>query len=300
MPWEQVREVDVIYHVTGAITFVNEIPTVVPPVYHAQWATMWLAMRREKRDRRHFKRMRFPPFDDEEPPLDYGDNVLDTEPLESIQLDLDDTEDSPIVDWFYDSKPLLDTPHINGSSYKVWNLNLPQMANLYRFGRTLLSDFTDRNYFYLFEPKAFFTAKSLNVAIPGGPRFEPLYRDTDNLDDDWNEVCQTYLESLSSLTLPSSSSTTSTRSSFDSRSEPNTRLPSPISTTPFLDPSTFPSTTPRTTSTSEPKIPTSPPSTSTRSSTPSRLEESRRRTKSSRMNPKCLEIWTRRTTLSCR
>jgi hypothetical protein len=34
-------------------------------------------MRREKRDRRHFKRMRFPPFDDEEPPLDYADNVLD-------------------------------------------------------------------------------------------------------------------------------------------------------------------------------------------------------------------------------
>ena len=33
-------------------------------------------MRREKRDRRHFKRMRFPPFDDEEPPLDYADNVL--------------------------------------------------------------------------------------------------------------------------------------------------------------------------------------------------------------------------------
>ena len=36
---------------------------------------MWIMMRREKRDRRHFKRMRFPPFDDEEPPLDYGDNV---------------------------------------------------------------------------------------------------------------------------------------------------------------------------------------------------------------------------------
>jgi len=187
MPWEQVREVSVIYHVTGAITFVNEVPTVIPPVYHAQWATMWLAMRREKRDRRHFKRMRFPPFDDEEPPLDYGDNVLDTEPLEAIQLDLDEEEDSPIIDWFYDSKPLLDTPHINGSSYKLWNLDLPQMANLYRFGRTLLSDFTDRNYFYLFEPKAFFTAKALNVAIPGGPRFEPLYRDTDNFDEDWNE-----------------------------------------------------------------------------------------------------------------
>jgi len=28
--------------------------------------------------------MRFPPFDDEEPPLDYGDNVLNVEPLEAI------------------------------------------------------------------------------------------------------------------------------------------------------------------------------------------------------------------------
>ncbi|GAA5963418.1 hypothetical protein JCM21900_000442 [Sporobolomyces salmonicolor] len=187
MPWEQVREVPVIYHITGAITFVNEVPKVIPPVYHAQWATMWLAMRREKRDRRHFKRMRFPPFDDEEPPLDYGDNVLDTEPLEAIQLELDEEEDAPIAEWFYDSRPLIDTPHVNGSSYKRWNLDLPQMANLYRFGRTLLSDFNDRNYHYLFEPKAFFTAKALNVAIPGGPRFEPLYRDADNFDDDWNE-----------------------------------------------------------------------------------------------------------------
>ena len=50
---------------------------------------MWLMMRREKRDRRHFKRMRFPPFDDEEPPLDYGDNVLDVEPLEPIAMELD-------------------------------------------------------------------------------------------------------------------------------------------------------------------------------------------------------------------
>ena len=67
----------VLYHVTGAITFVNDIPWVIEPVYLAQWSSMWLMMRREKRDRKHFKRMRFPPFDDEEPPLDYGDNVLD-------------------------------------------------------------------------------------------------------------------------------------------------------------------------------------------------------------------------------
>lgn len=65
-PTPQVRHVKVIYHITGAITFVNEVPWVIEPVYIAQWGTMWIMMRREKRDRRHFKRMRFPPFDDEE------------------------------------------------------------------------------------------------------------------------------------------------------------------------------------------------------------------------------------------
>ena len=58
MPWEQVRNVPALYHVTGAITFVNESPRVIEPVFTAQWATMWIMMRREKRDRRHFKRMR--------------------------------------------------------------------------------------------------------------------------------------------------------------------------------------------------------------------------------------------------
>jgi hypothetical protein len=72
----QVKHVKVLYHITGAISFVDEIPWVIEPVYMAQWGTMWIMMRREKRDRRHFKRMRFPPFDDEEPPLDYGDNLL--------------------------------------------------------------------------------------------------------------------------------------------------------------------------------------------------------------------------------
>merc|ERR1719478_88459 len=78
MPWEQVRNCKTIYHTTGAITFCNSIPWVIEPVYIAQWGAMWITMRREKRDRRHFKRMRFPPFD-------YGDNVLDVEPLEAIQ-----------------------------------------------------------------------------------------------------------------------------------------------------------------------------------------------------------------------
>ena len=48
MPWEQVRHCEVIYHITGAITFVNETPRVIEPVFIAQWGTMWIMMRREK------------------------------------------------------------------------------------------------------------------------------------------------------------------------------------------------------------------------------------------------------------
>ncbi len=146
-----------------------------------------LAMRREKRDCCHFKRMRFPPFDDKEPPLYYGDNVLDVDPLDSIQLDLNEEEDSAIIDWFYDPKPLIDTPSVNGLSYKYWSLSLLAMANLYRLGHTLLvSNHSDSNASYFFDKKAFFTAKALNMAIPGGPKFEPPYRDMDAFDEDWN------------------------------------------------------------------------------------------------------------------
>lgn len=48
-------------------------------------------------------------------------------------------------------------------------------------------DLVDRNYYYLFDLKSFYTAKALNVAIPGGPKFEPLYRDIFEEDEDWNE-----------------------------------------------------------------------------------------------------------------
>lgn len=132
-----------------------------------QWGTMWIMMRREKRDRRHFKRMRFPPFDDEEPPLDYADNLLDVDPLEPIQLELDEEEDSAVYTWFYDHKPLVKTKLINGPSYRKWHLSLPIMATLHRLAGQLLSDLSDRNYFYLFDMESFFTAKALNMCIPG-------------------------------------------------------------------------------------------------------------------------------------
>ncbi|KLU89162.1 pre-mRNA-processing-splicing factor 8 [Magnaporthiopsis poae ATCC 64411] len=187
MPWESAREVKVLYHVNGCLTLVNEVPRVIEPVFHAQWATMWIVMRKEKRDRRLFKRMRFPPFDDEEPPLSWSENIEDVEPLEPIQLELDEDEDEPVYEWFYEHRPLLDTPHVNGPSYKEWNMSLPQMATLFRLSLPLFTDVTDPNYFHLFERKAFFTAKALNVALPGGPRFEPLYKDIDPNDEEFGE-----------------------------------------------------------------------------------------------------------------
>jgi pre-mRNA-processing factor 8 len=39
----------------------------------------------------------------------------------------------------------------------------------------------------LFDKKSFYTAKALNMAIPGGPKFEPLFRDSFDEDEDWNE-----------------------------------------------------------------------------------------------------------------
>ncbi|CCD23994.1 U4/U6-U5 snRNP complex subunit PRP8 NDAI_0C03340 [Naumovozyma dairenensis CBS 421] len=175
-PWEQVKEVKVLYHITGAITFVNEIPRVIEPIYTAQWSTAWIAMRREKRDRTHFKRMRFPGFDDDEPPLSYPEHIETIEPSDAITLPLDEKDDKWVKDWLYDPRPLADDKqHVNGTSYKRWNLELETMANLYRLATPLRDEVTDNNYYYLFNKKTFFTSKALNTAIPGGPKFEPLY-----------------------------------------------------------------------------------------------------------------------------
>lgn len=186
MPWENKREVDVLYHITGAITLVNETPKVIEPIFIAQWGTMWVMMRREKRDRRHFKRMRFPPFDDEEPPIDYIDNIMNINLPDPIQMELDGVEDKFVNDFLYDHPPLMESIYINGSSYKTWKLTPEIMSNLYRLASPILSDVTDKNYFYIFDLQSFITAKSLNMAIPGGPKFEPLYKDIYE-DEDFND-----------------------------------------------------------------------------------------------------------------
>lgn len=78
---------------------------------------MWQMMRQEKCDRKHFKRIKFPPFDDEEPPLDYGENLLSLEPPEPIMMELDEQVDNSIYEWFYDHMPLQYTDMVKGPSY---------------------------------------------------------------------------------------------------------------------------------------------------------------------------------------
>lgn len=70
---------------------------------------------------------------------------------------------------------------------RKWNFPIDIQANLYRLASQMLSDLVDQNYFHLFDRQSFYTAKALNLAIPGGPKFEPLYRDIYEEDEDWNE-----------------------------------------------------------------------------------------------------------------
>lgn len=76
---------------------------------------------------------------------------------------------SQVAEWFYEHKPLIDTKHVNGPTYRKWRLTLPQMATLYRLANQLLTDVSDNNYFYLFDLKSFFTAKvcfySLHIGL---------------------------------------------------------------------------------------------------------------------------------------
>ena len=90
--------------------------------------------------------MRFPPFDDEEPPLDYVDYLLNVEPGEAVQLDLSDDQYELIRDWFYDPQPLsdirtqsedplLEHVYVHGPSYETCRLCTPVMSQLYKTGR---------------------------------------------------------------------------------------------------------------------------------------------------------------------
>ncbi|CAN3368761.1 pre-mRNA-splicing factor 8 [Diutina catenulata] len=187
-PWEPVRVVRVLYHVAGAVTFVDESPRVIEPVYRAQWASVWKAMQSESRDRTRFRRVEPPLLDDEEQPIDWSENLEEVSPPPSIRMESGGQE---FWDWIYENRPLVqDSNVVNGPSYRRWSLDLHTMAQL----MLLSGDFIPSQApCFLFDMAAFVTAKALNVAVPQGPKFEPLYRDYVNnpeLDDftDFNSI----------------------------------------------------------------------------------------------------------------
>jgi pre-mRNA-processing factor 8 len=49
-------------------------------------------------------------------------------------MELEEEEDGPVVEWFYDHQPLKYTKFVNGPSYRRWKLPLPVMSVLYRCG----------------------------------------------------------------------------------------------------------------------------------------------------------------------
>lgn len=59
--------------------------------------------------------------------------------MEAIELELDEDEDAPVYEWFYEDKPLQYTKFVNGPSYKRWRLPLPVMSTLYRLAGQCIS-----------------------------------------------------------------------------------------------------------------------------------------------------------------
>lgn len=175
MPWEAARHVDVLYHVSGALTVVTETPCVVEPVFLAQWAAVWGAMRAEKKARPHFRRLRFPPFDDDEPALDYGAALLDAPLPPPIRPPATLLPNADMGRWLWDAQPLRGTGAVRGERYsrKAYRLRQATLLELHGLASRVFPTGGDANARYLFDMDAFLAAKALGVALPGGPRFEP-------------------------------------------------------------------------------------------------------------------------------
>lgn len=72
MPWESIRYVDVLYHVSGLITFVNEKRRVDVKEHRARWSHGSARFSSEVKKRGFVRVLRYPVFDDDDPVVDYG------------------------------------------------------------------------------------------------------------------------------------------------------------------------------------------------------------------------------------
>lgn len=194
MPWESERKVNVIYHTTGALTIVTDTPNVCEPLFKTQWAAMWSAMRKEKKDRESFIRVTNMTFGDEETPLDYAEHLADLEIPKAIHLELDEEEDKEVVNWLFNARSApgaaqdldwLDIDEGEETQENVakghWMLHPQTLATLQRLADPLLVEQKSlQNSLHLWDDKSFFAAKAMNVALPGGPKFQAPIRGSGN------------------------------------------------------------------------------------------------------------------------
>jgi pre-mRNA-processing factor 8 len=69
------------------------------------------------------------------------------------------------------------------------------MKKLFILSSQIISEIYDKKLFLFIWFNSFYTAKALNVAIPGGPKYEPLFKDNSYFtfntylfnDEDWND-----------------------------------------------------------------------------------------------------------------
>ncbi|KMV66279.1 U5 snRNP spliceosome subunit [Encephalitozoon cuniculi EcunIII-L] len=72
MPWESIRYVDVVYHVSGLITFVAEKRREDADEYKRRWSRVSASFSSETQKRGLVRILRYPVFDDDDPVVDYG------------------------------------------------------------------------------------------------------------------------------------------------------------------------------------------------------------------------------------
>ncbi|KAL6928706.1 hypothetical protein ACO0SA_002035 [Hanseniaspora valbyensis] len=178
-PWESAKKVKVLYHITGSITFVNETPRVIPPVYLAQWSSVYDEMRLAKRDN-YIRRIKFPIFDDDMDIMSFAEDLdgLPLPPPITFENEID------VEDWLYEKNPLRfknEAKFVN-DSYKKWSLDGENLVKLYDLSESLRNEVKDSNYYNLFNMNVHKNAKSLNVSFKDGAKFEPLFGKEDNED----------------------------------------------------------------------------------------------------------------------
>lgn len=196
MPWEEAKYVDVVYHVGGVLSIVKDTPTVAEPVYAAQWGSVWTRMRAHKvevalQDGGTFRRI-IHKGNENEPPYDYADYLMDRVPPAPLQDELDEEDNEHILDWFYDPFPRLVTPNqIRGDRRpNGYYFTVDVMEALFRHASSILPQLDDKNYYYLWNLESFYTAKAMHLAIPRAPKFETpeALKAVLEEDEDWTEL----------------------------------------------------------------------------------------------------------------